>query len=166
MSVFVFLTTFAVALFTANTTYAVCPVCTFTIAGGLGISRWLGIDDTIPSLWIGGLVLSMGFWLSDWLKGKNFNIRYGDFLSVSFLYLLTLSILCLTNVLFLPGNTLWGQDKILIGMFFGSIGFYSATLIDKYIRKTNDNQVLFYYQKVILPVSLLSVLSLIFYLII
>jgi len=25
--------------------YAICPVCTVAVAGGVGLSRWLGIDD-------------------------------------------------------------------------------------------------------------------------
>ncbi|MBU2577676.1 hypothetical protein KKA69_02480 [Patescibacteria group bacterium] len=43
---------------------AVYPVCTITVGAGLGISRWLGIDDSIPGLWIGGLILSSGLWLA------------------------------------------------------------------------------------------------------
>src|SRR3990172_4136169 len=57
-------------LITAPSALAVCPVCTVAVGAGLGISRALGIDDTVTSVWIGGLILSMSFWLIDWLKKK------------------------------------------------------------------------------------------------
>lgn len=32
---------------------AVCPVCTVAVGTGVGLSRWLGVDDTITGLWLG-----------------------------------------------------------------------------------------------------------------
>src|SRR3989304_8183686 len=49
---------------------AVCPVCTIAVGAGLGISRALGIDDAVTSVWIGGLILSMSFWFIDWIGKK------------------------------------------------------------------------------------------------
>src|SRR3989344_1899336 len=51
---------------------AVCPICTVAVGAGLGLSRWLGIDDAVSSIWIGGLILSMSFWAIDWLNKKKF----------------------------------------------------------------------------------------------
>src|SRR3989344_4306223 len=47
---------------------AVCPVCTVAVVAGLGVSRTLGIDDVVTSIWIGGLILSMAFWTIDWIE--------------------------------------------------------------------------------------------------
>jgi len=47
-----------------------CPICTVTVIAGLGISRLLGIDDLITSLWIGAFILSFSFVTVDWLKKR------------------------------------------------------------------------------------------------
>jgi len=54
---------------------AVCPVCTVAVGAGLGFSRYLGIDDTISGIWIGGLMVSISFWTIDWMKTKKWNYR-------------------------------------------------------------------------------------------
>jgi hypothetical protein len=65
----------------------------------------------------------------------------------------------------LVGNTLWGIDKVLLGTVAGSTLFLIGVWFDKWLRSTNQNKVYIYYQKVIIPVFLLSVTSFIFYLI-
>ncbi|KUK79089.1 MAG: hypothetical protein XD95_0615, partial [Microgenomates bacterium 39_7] len=73
--------------------------------------------------------------------------------------------LYLLNISGDPLNTLWGMDKIILGLILGTVTFYLSVLTDKSIKKANDDQVLVYYQKVILPMLYLSILSFIFYLI-
>ncbi len=41
------------------------------VAAGIGLSRWLGIDDTITGLWIGGLIISLAIWTINWIIKKN-----------------------------------------------------------------------------------------------
>ena len=145
---------------------AVCPVCTIAVGAGLGISRWLGIDDIIASLWIGGLAMSSGLWLANWIKRKEWKIPHKEFLSVVFFYVLLIPTLYLLNVAGNPTNTLWGMDKIILGIIIGSTVFWLSTATDKFLRSLNNEQVFIYYQKVILPMLFLSIISLIFYLII
>src|SRR3989344_8410054 len=57
-----------------DSVYAVCPVCTVAVGAGLGLSRALGIDDAVTSVWIGGLILSMSYWAIDWLGKKNLSL--------------------------------------------------------------------------------------------
>lgn len=149
----------------ANTVLAVCPVCTVAVAGGVGLSRWLGIDDTISGLWIGGLIASMGLWLADLLKKK-----YTSFLlkplAILLVFLLVVPALYLGKMIGLPANTLWGIDKLILGILSGMGFFAIGNQLDLWLRKTNNGKVYIYYQKVILPVLLLSLMSVIFYLLI
>jgi len=62
----------AVGLFTAQKVLAVCPLCTVAVGAGVGLSRWLGIDDVITGLWIGGLIVSLIAWSENWLDKKIF----------------------------------------------------------------------------------------------
>ena len=47
------------ALFWASAVKAICPLCVVAVGAGLGLSRWLGVDDVVSSIWIGALLVSM-----------------------------------------------------------------------------------------------------------
>lgn len=145
--------------------HAVCPVCTVAVAAGLGISRWIGIDDSVTGVWIGGLILSSGLWLADWIEKKSWKLQYPKLLSVLLMALFVIPPLYISKMIGLPGNTLWGIDKVLLGTIIGTIIFLLGVSIDKWLRTTNNGKVYIYYQKVITPVLLLTVSSFILYLI-
>jgi hypothetical protein len=144
---------------------AVCPICTVAVGAGLGISRWLGIDDSVTGLWIGGLILSSGLWLADWIGKRNWKVPQKELLSVSLFFVMVIPPLYWGKLIGLPGNLLWGIDKVLLGIAIGSLLFISGVWLDKWLRSANENKVYVYYQKVIIPVFLLSIASFIFYLI-
>lgn len=144
---------------------AVCPVCTVAVGAGLGVSRWLGIDDVITGLWIGGLATSSGMWFSLWIKKKGVESQLLQVLAGFLFHALLIPTLYLLKISGDPLNTLWGIDKIILGLILGTAAFHLSVFTDKSIKKANDGQVLVYYQKVILPMLYLSILSFIFYLI-
>ena len=147
---------------------AVCPVCTIAVGAGLGVSRWLGIDDSISGLWVGALIVSSGLWLANWLIKKNFDFKLKPWqtqtLSVILFYLMVIPPLGWRHILGLPGNVLWGIDKIIFGTGLGSALFLLAVAADRWLRQTNGGKVYIYYQKVILPILFLSLASFVLYL--
>ncbi|MCR4326608.1 MAG: hypothetical protein NUV52_03060, partial [Candidatus Roizmanbacteria bacterium] len=151
-----FITTLLLGLFffliSASQVHAVCPLCTIAVGAGLGVSRWIGIDDTVTGIWIGGIIVSSGLWLADWLGKKKWRIPYKKTLSTILFFLFVIPPLYWGNMIGLPGNMLWGTDKILLGTFFGSMVFMLAVWLDQYLRTTNKDRVYLYYQKVIIPV--------------
>lgn len=158
---------FLLAFLTYTTTtprvYAVCPVCTVAVGTGLGISRYLGIDDSVTGIWVGGLILSSGLWLSDWIGKRGWKLPYKEVVSVGLFYLFVIPTLYWSKMIGVPGNTLWGVDKVFLGTSIGSAVFISGVLLDRYLRKLNQGKVFIYYQKVIIPVLLLSIASFFFY---
>ena len=56
------------AIFLPSQTLAFCPVCTIAIGAGIGLSRWIGVDDGITGLWVGGLIISLIIWFLSWLE--------------------------------------------------------------------------------------------------
>ncbi len=155
----VFLTVFS------GNAYAVCPVCTIAVGAGVGISRWLGIDDTISGLWIGGLIISSGLWLASWIEKKYKSFKYLDSLSVLAMFLITIVPLSFTDILWHPLNTILGMDKIIFGTILGAFVFTLSVFTDRLLRKTNNEKVYVPFQRVILPLCYLLVGSLIMYLI-
>lgn len=160
------LVTLLIYLTITTQAHAVCPVCTVAVGAGLGLCRLIGIDDTISGVWIGGLILSSAFWLADFLKKKNIKLPYPEFWSVIFFFLIIVIPFYKLKMIGITGNTLWGVDKLLLGIIFGSLLFILGVFTDKTLRKLNNNKVYIYYQKVIIPVFYLTLASFIFYLII
>lgn len=81
------------------------------------------------------------------------------------MYLLVLAPLYFSKTIGLPFNTLFGIDKIILGTIAGSIAFLIGLFIDKKTREMNDNKVLFNFQKVVFPVSMLIIASVMMYII-
>ena len=146
------------------TAQAVCPVCTVAVCASVGLSRWLGVDDTITGLWFGGLAVSLIIWTIDYLNKKNIRFIGRKILTVIFYYLIIIWPLYYFNFAGDPYHKLWGIDKLLLGIIIGSIVFTAAVIFERYLKRKNADKVYFPFQKVIFPVGSLLILSLIFYL--
>ena len=157
-----------VYLLTPRPVLAVCPICTIAVAGGLGLSRYFGIDDSILGVWVGGLMISLTLWTIDWLDKKNFNLlkrldkKTITILSFLFWILLTYPPLCWANIIGHPFNTILGIDKLVFGSLIGVPSFILGVLIDKKIRKIRGKQ-LFQFQRVVFPIIVLTIFSLVLY---
>lgn len=146
---------------------AVCPVCTIAVGAGLGLSRFLGIDDSVSGVWAGGLTLSSSFWLSDWLTKKfksKFNFKYKTLVVSVLMCALVFIPLWFTEIIGHPFNTLLGIDKFIFGSVVGSIVFLKTVWLDRKVRQIKGKQ-LFNYQKVVFPLLGLLIASLVLFLI-
>lgn len=151
-------------LFWASPVEAVCPVCTVAVGAGVGISRWLGIDDTVSGLWMGGLIVSSAFWTAAWLEKKGKTWPHKRFWALLAFWAMTLPPLYWSGMVGHSLNTLWGVDRLVLGMMMGSGLFILAVWTDKLLRMTKEGgKVYVPYQKVIIPVTLLTAASLYFY---
>lgn len=144
-----------------------CPVCTVTVIAGLGLSRLLGIDDLITSIWIGGFILSFSFVTIDWIDKKWPKLLISRFSIpiIILIYLLVLVPLKWNGSIGIARNTLWGIDKILLGTLVGSVVFLIGTWADRQERKLHK-KILFPFQKVVFPVLGLIIASAVFVLIV
>lgn len=142
---------------------AFCPVCTIAVGLGVGLSRWLKVDDLLSGAWIGGLVVSMILWTEDWLSKKKINFNFSLPAIAVFYYLIIILPLYFTGIMGHPLNQLWGIDKLLLGIIAGSLVFLLSVGVNSFLKKKNQGKVYFPYQKVVLPVSFLIIISLIFY---
>jgi len=158
----------AVGLLFAKKALAVCPICTIGVGAGLGFSRWLGVDDIISGLWIGGLIVSLIYWTIDWLGKKNIRFKGKEILSVIFWYLITISPLYFTGFLGNPQNSLFCFcgfyfDKLFLGIITGSIAFWFGASWYYYLKEKHGGRAYFPFQKVLMPIFPLIILSIIFY---
>lgn len=154
---------FSAIFFLVKNTHAVCPVCTIAVGAGIGLSRYLGIDDTITGLWIGGLTVSFIIWTLTFFDKKKIHFPGKKLITLLGYYLLIIIPLYLTGIAGHPLNTLWGIDKLLLGTAIGSIAFFSGSLCYDYLKRKNNNRAYFPFQKVVMPIIPLIILSIIFY---
>jgi predicted outer membrane lipoprotein len=145
---------------------AVCPICTIAVGAGVGLSRWLGIDDSITGLWVGGLTVSMITWTISWLDKKNIRFRGRTAVTILGYYSLIVVPLYFMGIMGNPLSTLCAcgiLDKLLLGIVAGSFGFWFGASWYYYLKEKNQGRAYFPFQKVVMPVSPLILLSIIFY---
>ncbi|MCX6720535.1 MAG: hypothetical protein NTW11_01910 [Candidatus Staskawiczbacteria bacterium] len=145
---------------------AICPVCVVAVGAGLGFSRWLGVDDVVSSIWIGALLFALSVWTIIWLGKKGWSFKYDGVVIFLAYYLLTLVPLYYADIVGHPLNKIWGIDKIIFGSAIGTITFVLSYLLHNYLKKKNGGKSFFPYQKVVLPVAITIIVSIIFYLLI
>jgi len=150
----------------AEKALAVCPICTIAVGAGVGLSRWLGIDDSITGLWIGGLTVSMITWTISWFDKKNIRFRGRIITTILGYYSLIVVPLYFMGIMGNPLNTLCAcgvVDKLLLGIITGSIAFWFGASWYYYLKEKNQGRAYFPFQKVVMPISPLIILSIIFY---
>lgn len=146
-------------MFLVKAAYAQCPVCIVTVGGGMILAKKLGIDDFLVSLWISGLNTAISFWLAQKIKNRFF----GNPLILSILMLgATLSYFIFSNQTGSASNQLFGLDKIIFGQSLGLLIWLLGIFIDRKSRVLNGGKILFPYQKVVFPISILIILTLLF----
>ncbi|MDO8592811.1 MAG: hypothetical protein Q7R92_03520 [bacterium] len=143
----------------------ICVICTAAVSAGVGFSRWLGVDDTITGLWIGALAVSASLLTINWLTKKNIRFLGRQPLIFIAYYAMMIWPLFYYKIAGHPLNKLWGIDKLIIGIIIGTIGFTASVLFNEYLKKKNGGKAYFPFQKVVVPVGSLAILSLVFYLI-
>jgi hypothetical protein len=138
---------------------AQCPVCIVTVGGGMLLAKKLGIDDLLVSIWISALNTAISFWLAPKIK-----IKYLDnpvILSI-LMFALTLFYFQFTGQLGHPTNQVLGIDKILFGQTLGLIMMFLGNFLYSFTKKNNGNKALFPYSKVVFPVGLVLLTTIIF----
>ncbi len=141
-------------------TLAVCPVCTVAVGVGLGVSRWLGISDVIVATWIGALLASTSFWIFNFATKKEIKIKRLIEIIFIIFYAMAITTLWGLGIIGIPGNNIWGIDSFIFGIIIGTIVFIGAKLFYE-ASKAKRGKALFPFQKVIMPVAILGMISLV-----
>lgn len=152
----------------AKEALAICPICTIAVGAGVGLCRWCGISDTITGLWIGGFIVSMITWTENWLEKKNIRFKGRIFVNILGYYILIIIPLYYYGIIGNPLNALCvcGLDKLLFGIIVGSVAFWFGASWYAYLKERNNGHAYFPFQKVVMPIAPLIILSIIFYLLI
>jgi len=140
-------------------TYAQCPVCIVTVGGGMLLAKKLGIDDLLVSIWISALNTAIAFYLAPKIKYKLLN---NPWILSFLLFATTLIYFQTTGQLHHPKNQLLNFDKIIFGQTIGMIAMFIGNFIYGFTKYKNEGKALFPYSKVIFPVGIVLLITLIF----
>lgn len=145
-----------------------CPICTIAAGTGVVVLRKLGVDDTITGVWLGGLLLSITFWSVNYLDSKKVRFWGRNFITGAIYYAIVLIPFYQKNmiskaILGSHYQTLWGIDKLVLGIAIGSILILLGAATYNVLKKKNGGHAHFPFEKVVLPIAPLIVMSLIFY---
>ncbi len=145
-----------------------CPLCAAATAGGVGVTRFLGVDDTVVGTFIGGFVVSTGLWFNKWIRKKKSG---KDFLPYQATIILLASLAFTVLTFYMAGllgkdssYLLFGVDKLVLGTVAGTAISLAAFALHKRIRAVKGRS-FFPYQGIILTIGALTLTALTFYLV-
>ena len=151
-----------------STTYAnplACPVCAVAIAGGLGISRALGVDDSVVGVWLGAILLALSQWTAYFFEKKNIKNIFVKILCYACWYATIIPLyLGPTPKIIFNTNKIIGIDGFLLSILAGSLTLFTSVKVYRFMKEKNGKPH-FPYEKVVLPIVSLFVVSFMFYLI-
>jgi hypothetical protein len=153
------------ALLSAPKALAICPVCTVAVGAGIGFSRWMGVNDSITGLWLGGFLLSASLWTIDWLNRKNIRFFLQRFLVILAYYAFAIIPLYYAKIITNPFAFVCScaSDKLLLGIIEGTAVFFFGTKLYEFLKERNNSHAHFPYEKVVFPVASLAIFTIIFY---
>lgn len=141
----------------------VCPICVVAIGAGLGLSRWFGIDDIVSSIWVGAFLIAIISWTLSFTKKRGWNFT-DDGIVITLAYIvLTYIPLYYAKIIGQPLNQIWGIDKIIFGSTVGAAALFLGNWLHLYLKKINNGKSFFPYQRVVVPVIVLLLTSIVFY---
>lgn len=152
-----------ISLTFANTALAMCPICSIAVGAGIGFSRWLGIDDLITGVWIGALIVSMIEWTINWMNRKNYKFKFRNITVVLVYVLLTLVPLYFTGIIGHLNPYFLFIDRLSTGIIIGALVFFLVSIWYMSLKKKNNGHAYFPFQKVVMPVGALIIVSLMIY---
>ncbi len=145
---------------------AACPVCAVAIAGGLGISRALGVADAVIGVWLGAGLLALSQWTVYLFKKRNIKNIYVQILCYVCWYAMIIPVyLGITPSIIFNLNRILGIDSFLFSIIAGTLTLLGTSLLYKKMRQKNGGHAHFPFEKVVLPIVALIIVSFIFYLI-
>lgn len=148
--------------FFAQPASAHCPLCVAGAAIGITLTRWIGVDDSITGVWVAALMGAMSFWFYSWLIGKKIKqVEKYKVVLKPLIYILVFASTLWSFYKFqliIRMTQIFGFDKLTFGMLTGGILFY---LIDMIKLKHYFN-----YQKIVISLGSMTILSLLIYILI
>ncbi len=146
----------------------VCDLCTLGVVAGLSISRYLWVDDSVVGVWVGACIVALIIMTNAYLEKKNIRFRFRDTVIALSYVVFSYGSLYYAGVIGLYRNTFLKStsiflDKILISSVIGGGVLIGGSLLYQFLKARNNNKAHFPFEKVAIPLVLLTITSALFY---
>lgn len=138
-----------------------CAVCTVAVGASLEIARRYGVDDAVVGVWAGAMLALLGYWLILWFEKKNWNFAGRN------LFLMAISVgsigFMYVNMPYRPQPIgIFYLDPLLFSTVLGALTFIYVSRFYQWMKEKNGGHAHFPFEKVVLPVLALTLLSVYF----
>ena len=146
----------------AATAHAQCAVCTVALVSGLGISRFLGVDDALTGVWLGAAMTGMIGFISNMLAQRFVKFKQVKLISMVVMAAILAYVLYRVDGIFARDGFL-GLTNLSVGVVIGIICLALGLYLDQALRrlKNDHGRAYFPFQKVVCPVAMVLVGTLI-----
>ena len=138
-----------------------CAVCTVAVGASLEVARRYGVDDAVVGVWAGAMLALLGYWLILWFEKKNWNFIGRNLLlmavsvgSIGFMYVNMPYQAKVIGIFYM--------DPLLFSTILGALTFIYVSKFYQWMKAKNGGHAHFPFEKVVLPVLALALLSLYF----
>lgn len=139
-----------------------CPVCTVAIGASLGIARKMGVDDCVVGVWSGAMLAILGYWAIRWFDKKGWTFYGRDFIlmisSIAMVGFMYISELVYKPIII----GIFYMDSFLFATLVGAATFIGGMKFYEWLKMKNGGHAHFPFEKVVLPVLAVLIVSLIF----
>lgn len=154
----------AIILLLTTQAYAnpACAVCTVAVGASLEIARHFGVDDSVVGVWSGALLALVGYWTIKWFDKKGWNF-YGRDITLIVLSVAMIGFMYISQMVYTPKPLLiFYLDPFLFSTILGAIVLIASSAFYQWMKARNGGHAHFPFEKVVVPVAALALLSLYF----
>lgn len=139
-----------------------CAVCTVAVGASLEIARRLGVDDGVVGVWAGAFLTLLGYWTIKWMDKKGWNFWGRDFIVLS-LSVLMILFMYISHLVYTPKAILvFWMDPFLFATICGALTLHYSSEFYQWMKKKNGGHAHFPFEKVVVPVVALVLVSWVF----
>ena len=137
-----------------------CIVCTVAIGATLSVARKLGVNDNVIGLWLGAILILLGYWTIWWFDKKGWHFWGRD----PFLILFSFSLIggiYIKDLTYTPQVIayVFYLDQFLFAGIIGGLIYIFSQKFYAFLKKRNGGHAHFPFEKVVLPLGLLVLAS-------
>lgn len=140
-----------------------CAVCTIAVGASLEIARHLGVDDSVVGVWAGAMLALIGYWTILWFEKKGWRFKGRDFILIA-LSVAMIGFMYVSEMTYSPDVIgIFYIDPFLFSTILGALVLIYSSAFYQWMKKRNGGHAHFPFEKVLVPVAALALLSVLFY---
>ena len=139
-----------------------CAVCTIAVGASLEIARHFGVDDSVIGVWAGAFLALIGFWTIKWFDKKGWNFKGRNFWLIS-ISVAMIGFVYISELTYNPQAILiFYLDPFLFSTILGALVLIYSSEFYQWMKRRNGGHAHFPFEKVVVPVAALTLLSIYF----